>query len=105
VFLRSFRVDEEATATEYIQGIPQLLRLMNASSPNRGAAIVEKLSSSGVSRPEAIATLYLTVLSRRPTAEEVELMSGYLSRRNGDREGYRGVLWILLNSSEFTLNR
>ena len=31
-------------------------------------------------------------------------MAGYLSRRKDDREGYRGVLWILLNSSEFALN-
>src|SRR5262249_38360950 len=44
-FLRSFRVDEEAAATDYIQGIPQLLRLMNTSSPNRGAAIIDKLCS------------------------------------------------------------
>jgi hypothetical protein len=31
-------------------------------------------------------------------------MSGYLSRRANEREGYRGVMWILLNSSEFALN-
>lgn len=104
-FLRSFRFDEEATATDYIQGIPQLLRLMNASSVNRGTAVVDKLCRSTMSRTEAITTLYLTVLSRRPTPEEVELMSGYLSRRKDDREGYRGVVWILLNSSEFALNR
>ena len=104
VFLRSFRVDDDASATDYIQGIPQLLRMMNASSPNRGAAVVESLLSSKTSRSDAISTLYLTVLSRRPSAEEVELMSGYLSRRKDDREGYRGVIWILLNSSEFALN-
>jgi hypothetical protein len=104
-FLHSFRIEEDATATEYIQGIPQLLRMMNASTPNRGAAIVEKLVSSKASRTEAVETLYLTALSRRPSAEEVKLMSEYLSRRQDDREGYRGVLWILLNSSEFALNR
>jgi hypothetical protein len=104
VFLRAFRVDDDVPPTEYIQGIPQLLRLMNTSSPNRGAGVVEKLYSAKASHAEAIATLYLTVLSRRPTAQEVELMSGYLSKRKDDREGFRGVLWILLNSSEFALN-
>jgi hypothetical protein len=104
VFLRSFRIDEDVSATEYIQGIPQLLRLMNASSPNRGAAVVEQLRNLNASPPEAITTLYLTVLSRRPTPAEVELMSGYLSRRKDDREGYRGVLWMLLNSGEFAMN-
>ncbi|HJZ91423.1 MAG TPA: DUF1549 domain-containing protein [Gemmataceae bacterium] len=103
-FVRSFRVEEDVPAVDYIQGIPQLLRLMNASSPNRGSALVAKLSNSGASRTEAIATLYLTTLSRRPTTAETELMSSYLSRRKDDREGYRGVLWILLNSSEFALN-
>ena len=39
----------------------------------------------------------------RPS-DEVKVMSGYLSKRKDDREGYRGVLWILLNSSEFVLN-
>src|SRR5262249_49363185 len=56
VFLRSFRFDDDATPTEYIQGIPQMLRLMNASSPGRGAALVDQLCRSGVSRPEAITT-------------------------------------------------
>jgi hypothetical protein len=104
VFLRSFRIDDEASPTEYIQGIPQMLRLMNASSPGCGAALVEQLCRSGARRQEAITTLYLTVLSRRPTPEEVELMSSYLERRKDDREGYRGVMWILLNSGEFALN-
>ena len=44
-------------------------------------------------------------MSRRPSAEEVKALSGYLDRRTDAREGYRGVLWILLNSSEFMLNR
>ena len=70
----------------------------------RGGAVVDKLVSSKANHTEAIETLYLTVLSRRPTAEEVKLMSDYLSRRKDDREGFRGVLWMLLNSSEFALN-
>jgi hypothetical protein len=102
-FVRAFRA--EGSVTEYVQGIPQQLRLMNAPLLNRVAPVVDRLSGSGASRTEAITTLYLTALSRRPTAEEVKLMEGYLSRRKSDREGYRGVLWILMNSSEFALNR
>ena len=41
---------------------------------------------------------------RTMTAAEVELMSGYLSRRPDPEQGYAGVLWILLNSGEFVLN-
>ena len=67
--------------------------------------VVDTLSQSEVNQTEAVDTLYLTALSRRPTPEETRLMSGYLSRRKDAREGYSGVLWILLNSSEFALNR
>jgi hypothetical protein len=108
-FVRLFRVDDEASPTEYIQGIPQMLRLMNAPvsgsfKGGRGASVVDQLASSRTSHAEAVTTLYLTALSRRPTADEVKLMEGYLSKRKDNREGYRGVLWILLNSSEFALN-
>lgn len=108
-FTRTFRFDDESSPTEYIQGIPQLLRLMNApvvgsAKGDRGTTNIERLISSSTDRTEAITTLFLAALSRRPTASEVELMSDYLSRRKDDREGYRGVLWILLNSSEFALN-
>jgi hypothetical protein len=103
-FLRGFRFDEEAPATEYIQGIPQMLRLMNGAFLNRSAPVVDRLVSSKAGHTQAVTALYLAVLSRRPTSEELELMEGYLSKRKDDREGYRGVLWILLNTSEFALN-
>lgn len=116
-FARAFRSDEDAAPTDYIQGIPQLLRLMNAPSRGSGSSgkevkgvtdnggpILDRLYSAKASHAEAVETLYLTVLSRRPTAEEVELMESYLTKRKDDREGYRGVLWILLNTSEFALN-
>ena len=104
-FVRYFRNGEGTDATEYLQGIPQHLRLMNAPMLNRGAPVVDRLSRSETSQTEAIEALYLTVLSRRPTTGETRLMGGYLSRRNNAREGYSGVLWILLNCSEFALNR
>src|SRR5262249_27678965 len=90
--------------TEYSQGIPQLLRLLNGPLLNAGASVIDRLCDEGASTEEAITALYLTALSRRPTAAEVKLMSGYLARRKGAREGYAGVLWAWLNSSEFARN-
>ena len=46
----------------------------------------------------------LAALSRRPTPAEAQSVSRYLQRRNDPRAGYRGVLWTLLNSSEFAIN-
>jgi ferric-dicitrate binding protein FerR (iron transport regulator) len=103
-FARHFRANTKTDPTEYVQGIPQFLRLMNAPLLNRGAPIIERLCNTEASQAEAITTLFFTALSRRPTAEETRLMAGYLSRRKDAREGYSGVLWILLNSSEFALN-
>jgi hypothetical protein len=107
-FTRYFRTNPDGDPTEYTQGIPQFLRLMNSSILNRGAPIIDKLCNAATLRvpveTEAIEILYLAALSRKPTAEEARLMSGYLSRRKDAREGYTGVLWILLNSSEFAIN-
>jgi ferric-dicitrate binding protein FerR (iron transport regulator) len=104
-FARFFRTGEDADPTEYTQGIPQLLRLMNGPMLNGEAAVIDRLIASEVTREEAITTLYLTTLSRRPRESEIKLLSEYLSRREDAREGYTGALWILLNSSEFALNR
>jgi hypothetical protein len=104
-FARFFRLGEGSDPTEHTQGIPQLLRLMNGPLLNAGAPFIDKLCDAEVSPTEALTTLYLTALSRRPRESEIKLLSGYLSRRKDAREGYNGVLWILLNSSEFALNR
>jgi hypothetical protein len=50
--------------------------------------------------------LYLTVLARRPAPEEVERVNKYLAKtKETRREAWAGVLWALMNSSEFALNR
>jgi hypothetical protein len=104
-FVRFFRARGGEEPTEYGQGIPQVLRLLNGPLLNGSPAVVARLVETGASRAEALDTLFLTALSRRPTAAEVKALSAYLARRKDAAEGYRGVLWVLLNSSEFALNR
>jgi ferric-dicitrate binding protein FerR (iron transport regulator) len=104
-FARFFRPQgDEAEPGPYSQGIPQFLKLMNAPLLNGGAPVIDKLIRSAVGREGAVETLYLVALSRRPSPAEVKRMTDYLARRKDTGEGYRGVLWILLNSSEFVLN-
>jgi hypothetical protein len=104
-FIKFFdtRPDLDAT-TDYTHGIPQILALMNAKSLNGAPPIVEKLVKADVSAEQAVETLFLATLSRRPRADEVRLMTAYLARRKDARQGYAGVLWILFNSGEFVLN-
>jgi hypothetical protein len=104
-FIRFFRPRGEGNEpTVYTHGIPHLLHLLNAPLLNRSAPLVHKLCATDASRAEAITALYLAALSRRPRPAEVKLMTRYLERRKDARSGYTGVLWILLNSSEFVLN-
>ena len=58
------------------------------------------------STPEkAIEKLYLTALSRRPTGDETKKMIDFASKQQDKRAAYGDMLWVLLNSSEFALNR
>ncbi len=104
-FMQLFSALGDAAETgEYSAGIPQLLKLMNAEEFNRGTPIVDRLVKAGASPAQAVEELYLASLCRRPTADEVRLLSDYVARRSDRQSGYAGVLWILLNSSEFALN-
>ncbi len=101
----AFFEDEDATdPTEFQQGIPQALRLMNGPGLNNVAALAPILR--GAKTPEQIIErLYLTTLSRRPTAQERERLAQYVAQHKSEpHEGYEDVLWVLLNSSEFVMN-
>jgi hypothetical protein len=50
--------------------------------------------------------LYLAVLSRRPTVEEVAAVTGYLQQEGIDRvAGIRDLAWSLVASPEFRFYR
>lgn len=56
--------------------------------------------------PERVEHIYLTVLSRKPTAKEQTFFKRYLDRSNyrEKRLAYEDLYWVLLNSAEFSLN-
>jgi hypothetical protein len=103
-FIRLFNTnDSDSANTDYTHGIPQALSLMNDPVFNSGGPTVDKLK--GVEPAKAVEGLFLATLSRRPTADEVELMTNYVARRGSPAQGYAGVLWILINTEEFVLIR
>jgi hypothetical protein len=108
VFVDFFRSSqgEESNPLDNDHGIPQALKLMNASQLNSVVPVVQRLASSGKSREQVIEHLYLTALARRPTAAEARLIAGFLDRRKDARpaDGYSAVLWTLINSAEFVSN-
>lgn len=100
-FALFFQPGEETRPTEYDAGIPQVLRLMNASRFNASPALARELART---KPdEALEKVYLRILSRRPTEEESTRLKAFIAQE-GERS-YADIIWALVNSSEFALNR
>ena len=104
-----FQGTENAPPTAYEAGIPQALRLMNsplmAQARLTTVAVKAGEVTKGTSPEKAIEKLYLTTLSRRPTADETKKMTEFVSKHQDPRTAYGDVLWVLLQTSEFALNR
>jgi hypothetical protein len=67
-----------------------------------GNTRVANLLKSGKSDDEALEDLFLAALTRRPTADEVEVGKRVLAK---DRKtGLENIQWALLNSTEFLVN-
>lgn len=104
LFVFFFKGDENAEPTEYQAGIPQVLRLMNSPQLNN-MSMLAPLLKSGKSPEQIVEHLYMTTLSRRPTAHELQRTLALVRKHEKEpRQAYGDILWVLLNSSEFTLN-
>lgn len=102
-FIAFFQAEEGADPTEYQAGIPQALRLMNSRQLNGNSALLQQAMKLG--QPEKVVEhLYLSTLSRRPTAAELQRLTAFVAKSEDQRKGYADVLWALLNCSEFALN-
>jgi hypothetical protein len=111
-FLAKFGVASQAAA-EYEAGIPQALTMMNGRLV-RDATDLSTSDILGVmdapffaSEAERVETLFLSTLSRLPSAQERGKFVVYVERRaaeNQRRKALGDVLWALLNSAEFALN-
>ncbi len=101
-------------ATEFQAGIPQALTMLNGplvaelTDPQRGDLLAAVADSPFLTDNGRIETLYLATLSRFPRDEERTRMVEYVKSGGAahDRaQALADVLWALLNTSEFVLNR
>jgi hypothetical protein len=102
-FVTFFLPEEGTSALSYETGIPQILRLMNSPQMNT-ANIIQRLVDKNTDTKTAIEKVYLSVLNRMPTDEESSRMTNFLSQATDKNKGLGDMLWVLLNTSEFTLN-
>jgi hypothetical protein len=99
--------------TEVPTSILQALYLMNSSfvsertSLEQNKTLATIADAAHTSTARRIETLFLVVLSRKPTAAETKRFVSYVDRGGpmGDpRKALADVFWALLNSAEFRLN-
>ena len=110
-FLEQFRTPA-GRSTEYQAGIPQALTLMNgtliegATSLAR-SGLLASLDAPFFTNKQRVEVLYLATLSRRPTETEWTFLEEYVPENATGQErqdGLADILWVLLNSAEFTMN-
>jgi hypothetical protein len=73
----------------------------------RGGNLAERLLKLPEDNPQQIAEeLFLSTLTRRPTAEDVADVTGYLSGQTGPARGaaVQELIWAAISSSEFRFN-
>lgn len=103
-FAKLFATNKE-NATDFTHGIPQFLALINHPRLRSGGKTVDELLKANVEPAKAVDALYLATLSRRPSAEELAEARQFIERCKEPRKAYSGVLWTLINRSEFLLVR
>jgi hypothetical protein len=103
-FVAFFLGDRNAAPTDFTQGIPNALRLLNGLQFNNVEAAVARIIRADADPSQAVEALYLAALSRRPTAEESKSMTDYVKRQTKREAACADVLWALLKSSEFVMN-
>jgi hypothetical protein len=118
-FHRRFGTNEE-DARDFTHGIAQMLTMINHPRLLEGSRALDDFlkqvekdagdektePAQEVNKPERVVEwLYLTTLSRRPSEEEIREATGYINESNDQPKAYIGVLWMLINRSEFILVR
>jgi len=105
-FIQFFADDGDPDPTAYRRGIPHLLRQMNSDqfAQRNVAALTTRLAGPGRSADDVAGDLFLTILSRRPTADEQKLFRAHASRTGSVETAAREFAWALPMTSEFSLN-
>lgn len=87
--------------------LSQALHLLNGDTLQtkiEQGGVVKKLLKEKKSPEEIIAELYLRCFSRKPTANEVEKLKGFLTADSDTEHVLNDVFWSLLNAKEFVFN-
>ena len=105
-----FGFDPSTSQADITGNVPQALFLMNSPAVHNlirgdGNTRLGRILRQFDDDETVVQELYLLVLSREPTAKEIEIALRY-RQQTGDRiEAFEDLMWSLLNSSEFLTRR
>ncbi|MBM83202.1 MAG: hypothetical protein CMJ78_21790 [Planctomycetaceae bacterium] len=105
-FHRRFGTNED-DATDFTHGVATMLTMINHPRLLAGSSALDKyLQANKEHSPQQVVEwLYLSTLSRRPTQQERDEATVFLAEVNDSQEAYKGLLWTLVNRTEFILIR
>lgn len=107
----TFGFDPSTPRDDVVGSIPQALFLMNSPAINRlidGDAAdsqIARLRQSLTEDEDIIRELYLIVLGRDATDDEVRICRDHVSEGASRTESMEDIMWALLNSAEFQTKR
>jgi hypothetical protein len=109
-FDRLFGVDPSVANEDVVGTIPQALFLMNGPivtnrTQARPGMVLGEILSTAPNPRAALGALYLRVLSRGPTKEEVEICNRHMGTVANLNEAFEDIYWGLINSTEFLTRR
>ena len=105
-----FGFDPSEMRDEVAGSIPQSLFLMNSFAINqainsRSNSSLGRLMSEIQNDNDLVTELYLKVLAREPTKEEMQTCMSYVRNIGQRNEAFEDLLWALVNSTEFLHRR
>ena len=110
LFNALFGVDPSVPNEDVLGTIPQALFLMNSPMVHnrtqaRPGTVLGEILMQAPNDHAALNALYLRVLSRHPTAKEIEACSRYMANVGNRAEAFEDIYWALINSTEFISRR
>ena len=110
LFLSLFGFDPSTPQEDITGNVPQALFLMNspmihAAVRAQGNTRLARILRQHAKNDDAVAEVYLLVLSREPSVSELGICRDYIARVGERGEAFEDLMWSLINSSEFLSRR
>jgi len=88
--------------------LSQALHLLNGNSVHnkitQGKVVEKMLTDDAMSVDDALTTLYVRCLSRKPNDEEMKDLRQAVAQAESEQQGLEDIFWALLNGREFVFN-